>query len=234
MPKIASSRNESPGRGRGVHHPLGLQERLAPNGENTDAKAIAADARAARRLKREVERDGLVESEDATSYWVALQAETATARQLKEANEKLEKKLAKAKRAMAQLQLTVNQSAIKISAYEEMLQAKETELNGTKELLGVAEARADRSHREKMAYWEELSSSLRMVEILQNALSVVPGPCFVYTRLHLGTIRAVTLALRCAHLQVTSSMMSKPSAQGSENEAGLNDALVRERGSNRR
>lgn len=127
-----------------------------------------------------------MESEDAASYWVALQAETATARQLKEANEKLEKKLAKVKRAMAQLQLTVNQSAIKISAYEEMLQAKETELNGTKELLGVAEARADRSHREKMAYWEELSSSLRMVEILQNALSGghdEVGSCSQVTRL---------------------------------------------------
>ncbi|TEB31023.1 hypothetical protein FA13DRAFT_1791747 [Coprinellus micaceus] len=176
MPKVASSASGgtgSPTRGRGrrVQPRLGLQERLAPNGENSDVKAVAVEARAARRLKREVDRDGLVETGDAATYWVALQAETATARQLKEANEKLERKISKVKGITAKLQLSADQSLVKIRAYEEMLQAKETELAAMKNLLDIARARADELYGDKMKYWEELSQALRLVDILETAMA---------------------------------------------------------------
>jgi chromosome segregation ATPase len=146
-----------------------------PIGKESSAMA---DARAARCLNREINRHGVVETADAGTHWQSLLAETATIRQYKDEISRLEKRMARMKKTIERYDAFIEDQQTQLQTLVDAVQVKDQEnvrlqeeLDGLKVTLHETQADFSREFKEKLKYWDELSRTMRMVDILEHAVA---------------------------------------------------------------
>ncbi|TEB34907.1 hypothetical protein FA13DRAFT_1707111 [Coprinellus micaceus] len=147
----------------------------SPIGKESSAMA---DARAARCLNREINRHGVVETADAGTHWQSLLAETATIRQYKDEISRLEKRMARMKKTIERYDAFIKDQQTQLQTLVDAVQVKDQEnvrlqeeLDGLKVTLHETQADFSREFKEKLKYWDELSRTMRMVDILEHAVA---------------------------------------------------------------
>ncbi|KAF6749790.1 hypothetical protein DFP72DRAFT_1073014 [Ephemerocybe angulata] len=128
----------------------------------------AAVARAQRRLARETNRNGLVETAEAGAHWEVLKGDAAPIAAYKVEKEVLERKVTKLKKKVDDLH-----QALAVSKNNEMIAAAEVET--LQERLDWEKGVTTRLYEEKGILLERLANSQQLVQLFQNEGAELPG-----------------------------------------------------------